>query len=62
VWKSLLLDFPDRFMVGSDTWTPGRFAVYGEIINDQRAYLAKLPRGLAEKIAFRNAERMFRGK
>lgn len=61
-WKSLFLDFPDRFVVGSDTWAPGRWPIYGAIIEDHRAYLKLLPRGLAEKIAFRNAERMFRRK
>jgi hypothetical protein len=61
-WKSLFLDFPDRFVVGSDTWAPGRWPIYDAIIDDHRAYLKLLPRGLAEKIAFRNAERMFRRK
>jgi hypothetical protein len=59
-WKRLFLDFPDRFVVGSDTWAPGRWPIYGVIIDDHRAYLKQLPRGLAEKIAFRNAQRMFR--
>jgi hypothetical protein len=62
VWKRLFLDFPDRFVIGSDTWSPGRWPVYGAIIDAHRAYLAQLPRGLAEKIGFRNAARMFRGK
>lgn len=62
VWKRLFLDFPDRFVIGSDTWSPGRWPIYGEIIDNHRAYLAQLPRGLAEKIGFRNAERMFRGR
>jgi hypothetical protein len=61
-WKQLFLDFPDRFVVGSDTWTSGRWPIYGQIIDEHRAYLNKLPRGLAEKIAYRNAERMFRGQ
>ena len=61
-WRRLLLDFPDRFVVGSDTWAPGRWPVYGSIIEDHRAYLRQLPRGVAEKIAHRNAARMFRGK
>lgn len=59
-WRRLLLDFPDRFVVGSDTWDAGRWPIYGSIIEDHRAYLRQLPRGLAEKIAFRNAERLFR--
>lgn len=61
-WKSLLLDFPNRFVVGSDTWSPGRWPIYGEIIDEHRAYLNKLPRGIADKIAYRNAERLFRKK
>jgi hypothetical protein len=59
-WKRLFVDFPKRFVVGSDTWAPGRWSIYSQIIDDHRAYLTQLPRGLAEKIGFRNAESLFR--
>lgn len=62
VWRSLFLDYQDRFVIGSDTWAPSRWPIYAQIIDEHRAYLAQLPRGLAEKIGYQNAERMFRGK
>jgi predicted TIM-barrel fold metal-dependent hydrolase len=59
-WYALLVDFPDRFLVGSDTWTNAQWERYEEIIAINRGWLAQLPRAVAEKIAFRNAERLFR--
>ena len=59
-WKRLFLKYPDRFLVGSDTWINERWASYGTIMNEYRGWLAQLPRDVAEKIAFRNAERLFR--
>lgn len=59
-WKRLFLKYPDRFLVGSDTWINERWTSYGSIMNEYRGWLAQLPRDVAEKIAFRNAERLFR--
>lgn len=58
-WKALLLRYPDRFLVGSDTWVDERWARYGALMGEYRGWLAQLPRDVAEKIAFRNAERLF---
>ena len=58
-WKSLFLKYPDRFLIGSDTWVNERWARYGEIMGEYRGWLAQLPLDVAEKIAFRNAERLF---
>jgi predicted TIM-barrel fold metal-dependent hydrolase len=58
-WLRILTTFQDRMMVGSDTWVNGQWANYTGIIADHRAYLNLLPRAIAEKIAFRNAERLF---
>lgn len=58
-WKRLLERYPERFLVGSDTWTNERWDTYGSIIGDYRAWLAQLPRDVAEKIAFRNAQQLF---
>lgn len=46
-------------MVGSDTWINGRWDNCDALISGYRAWLAQLPRDAAEKIAFRNAERLF---
>ena len=58
-WRSLFLKYPDRFLVGSDTWVDERWARYGAIMDEYRGWLVQLPRDVAEKIAFRNAERLF---
>lgn len=59
-WRKLFEDYPDRFLVGSDTWINERWDSYGQIMGTYRSWLAQLPTEVAEKIAFRNGERLFR--
>jgi hypothetical protein len=59
-WRALFEKYPDRFLVGSDTWINERWDSYGSIMAGYRGWLAQLPRAVAEQIAFRNAERLFR--
>lgn len=61
-WRRLFERHPDRFLVGSDTWISERWDSYARIMGEYRAWLAELPREVAEKIAFRNAERLFERK
>lgn len=58
-WRWLFERYPDRFLLGSDTWINERWASYGEIMAGYRAWLAELPPPVAEAIAYRNAERLF---
>lgn len=58
-WGELFARFPDRFMVGTDTWIPSRWAQLPSVMDDTRRWLRQLPRELAEAIAFGNAERRF---
>lgn len=58
-WKKIIMTFQDRLMVGSDTWVNGQWDSYDEIIASNRLWLSKLPRSVAEKIAYKNAERFF---
>lgn len=58
-WKEIVLTFQDRLMVGSDTWVNSQWDRYSDIMISNRRWLAKLPRGVAEKIAYKNAERLF---
>jgi hypothetical protein len=60
-WRAVFLSHPDRFMVGTDTWTTSRWADLPASIAAVRAWLNQLPREVAEKIAFKNAERLFGG-
>ena len=58
-WRALFLRFPERFVVGSDTWINGRWAQYAEIMAYYRSWLAQLPPEVAAAIAHRNGERLF---
>lgn len=58
-WRRLLLTYPDRFLIGSDTWVTERWDQYAQIMADYRVWLAQLPAAVAEKIAWRNAEKLF---
>lgn len=60
-WRALFMKFPDRFLLGSDTWINQRWATYGDIMAGYRAWLAQLPKDVAEKIANGNAKRLFGG-
>jgi len=58
-WRALFLEFPDRFMVGTDTYTADRWPYVIEHAREAREWLATLPRDVAEKIAYRNGETLF---
>jgi len=58
-WRAVFTEFPDRFMVGTDTYTPERWHYIVEHANWSRAWLADLPPALAERIAWRNGEALF---
>ena len=57
-WREAFEEFPDRFMVGTDTFSPERWWYVSEHAAWARGWLADLPRPLAERIAWRNAEAM----
>jgi len=58
-WRALFLKHPDRFMVGTDTWTTSRWESVVEEARATRRWLGQLPRDVAEQIAYRNGERLF---
>ncbi|HLC40098.1 MAG TPA: amidohydrolase family protein [Methylomirabilota bacterium] len=58
-WRALFLRYPDRVMIGTDTWVTSRWEALPGYLNEMRAWLNQLPREVAEKIAFGNAERLF---
>jgi hypothetical protein len=55
-WRAAFEEFPTRFMVGTDTFTPERWHFIVEHAKFSRAWLADLPAELAQNIAFRNAD------
>ncbi len=58
-WRRLFAKYPDRFLLGSDTWIAERWASYGDIMDGYRVWLAQLPPDIAAKIAHGNARAMF---
>jgi len=58
-WKQVLTRHSDRFMVGSDTWANEQWENYVGLINDNRRWISYFPKDLAEKFAYRNAEKLF---
>ena len=60
-WRAAFMEFPDRFMVGTDTYTAERWPYVVEHANWSRGWLAQLPQDVAERIAYRNGERLFGG-
>ncbi|MFP6706925.1 MAG: amidohydrolase [Alphaproteobacteria bacterium] len=59
-WRKLFLAFPDRFMLGTDTFTPERWCQVIDQSNGSRQWLADLPLDVAENIAYRNAQTLAR--
>jgi hypothetical protein len=55
-WRKLFDLFPERFMAGTDTYTPERWAYIGEYANWVRKWLMRLPVPLRERIAYKNAQ------
>jgi hypothetical protein len=58
-WRALFERYPDRFLLGSDTWVPERWASYGEIMAGYRGWLAQLSPAVAKQIAHGNARALF---
>lgn len=59
-WREAFAEFPERFMVGTDTFTPERWHYIVPHARYSRGWLGSLPAPLAEQIAWRNAEALLR--
>jgi len=58
-WRALLIRHADRFMLGSDTWTTSRWEQVVGMADDARRFLQQLPPDVADKLAYKNFERLF---
>ncbi|MBI2745346.1 MAG: amidohydrolase [Burkholderiales bacterium] len=58
-WRALLLKYPDRFMIGSDTWVNQRWMYYDELMRGYRRWLGDLPPDVARRIAWDNGANLF---
>jgi hypothetical protein len=61
-WRAVFLRHPERFLVGTDTWTTSRWQAVVEGMRVTRGWLAQLPGEVAEQLAYRNGERLFGGR
>lgn len=60
-WRPVFLEFPDRFMLGTDTFVPERWHFVPEHAAWSRAWLGDLPPDIAERIAWKNGEAILGG-
>ena len=58
-WYELFIRFPDRFMVGVDTYSPTRWHTYDEVAASIRGWLRELPADVATRLAHGNAAALF---
>lgn len=58
-WRALILEFPSRFMIGSDTWVNQRWLYYDDLMKGYRAWLGGLPQDVARKVAWENGAALF---
>jgi hypothetical protein len=58
-WREAFVEFPDRFLVGTDTFTPERWHYIVEHAEWSRGWLSDLPPEIAERIGWRNGEALF---
>jgi hypothetical protein len=61
-WETLFMEFPERFMVGVDTFSAQRWEDYGLHANKIRHWLNQLPDDVANNIALNNARKIFSHK
>jgi predicted TIM-barrel fold metal-dependent hydrolase len=61
-WRKLFTQYPDRFLLGSDTWVQQRWPEVPAIIAAYREWLDELPADVARKIAWENGARLFLGQ
>ena len=58
-WAQVIKQFPERLMVGSDTWVNDQWDNYEGLIAINRRWLSLLPEKTARMIAYQNAEKLF---
>jgi predicted TIM-barrel fold metal-dependent hydrolase len=58
-WRQLFERYPERFLLGSDTWIDERWDRYVQIMGGYRSWLEQLPPAVARQIAWGNAVRLF---
>jgi hypothetical protein len=60
-WRALLMKYPTRFMIGSDTWINERWQAYDALMQGYRVWLGGLPDDVARRIGWGNGAALFLG-
>ncbi len=58
-WRQLILKYPDRFVIGSDTWVNQRWMYYDALMAGYRTWLGDLPAAVAGQVGWGNAAGLF---
>jgi hypothetical protein len=58
-WRDALIEHPERFLIGSDTWINPRWQHYEALMDEYRAWLGALPAALARRIGWSNGADRF---
>jgi predicted TIM-barrel fold metal-dependent hydrolase len=58
-WRALMVEMPERFVVGSDTWINARWDDYETLMRQARRWLGDLPAPVAQRIGWDNAAALF---
>jgi Amidohydrolase len=58
-WRTLIGEFPERFVIGSDTWINARWSDYEALMRSARLWLGDLPAAVAQRVAWGNAAALF---
>lgn len=58
-WRNLLTQYSQRFLLGSDTYKPRRWAELEETVSETLQWLSQLPENIIADIARNNLKRLF---
>jgi hypothetical protein len=58
-WRALLIKYPGRFLIGSDTWVNQRWLQYDDLMQGYRRWLGDLPFDVARQVAWENGAALF---
>lgn len=58
-WRALLIKYPGRFLIGSDTWVNQRWLQYDDLMQGYRRWLGDLPADVARQVGWENGAALF---
>ena len=59
-WYELFITYPNRFMIGVDTYSTARWHMFNSAVGTIRNWLEQLPDEIARQIAFVNAAELYK--